>query len=327
MRLGGESKTPLPTILRNRPHRKRHKRLGTPTGLHIFIVAFGFFLFLCCFALPLDIRLAAFVICTVAFGGFLFSLFLAKWVLMQEEGTEDMRVVSDAIRMGADGFLRTQYGTIIQLTLFCMLLLFVTYLFRQVPEHSPVGSLSLALSTAISFFMGALCSGTAGFVGMWVSVRSNVRVATAAGKDFYLAVSIALRAGAFSAILVVSICLLGIFVLLTSVSFLLQIPLYRIPMLLVGYGFGASFVALFAQLGGGIYTKAADVGADMIGKIETLIPEDDPRNPAVIADLVGDNVGDCAVSYQSSQMTLAYFKRREEEVICLKALQQKLFQQ
>ncbi|EME31086.1 H+-translocating PPase (vacuolar) [Galdieria sulphuraria] len=294
MRLTGDSKTLLPTILRNRPHRKRRKQLSTPTNLRIFIGALGCTLFFSCLALPTEIRVAAFVLCTVAFGGFLFSLFLAKWVLMQEEGTEDMRVVSDAIRMGADGFLRTQYGTIIQLTIFCMLLLFVIYLFRQVPEHSPVGSLSLACTTAISFFMGAICSGTAGFVGMWVSVRSNVRVASAASKDCHLAISIALSAGAFSAILVVSMCLLGIFILFTSVSFILKIPFYRIPMLLVGYGFGASFVALFAQLGGGIYTKAADVGADIIGKVETSIPEDDPRNPAVIADLVGDNVGDCA---------------------------------
>jgi Na+/H+-translocating membrane pyrophosphatase len=296
MKLLGESKTPLPTILRNRPHRKRRKQVSTPTNLRVFIGVFGCILFLCCLVLPSDTRLAAFVICTVAFGGFLFSLFLAKWVLMQEEGTEEMRVVSDAIRMGADGFLRTQYGTIIKLTLFCMSLLFVIYLFRQVPEHSPVGSFSLACTTAISFFMGAVCSGTAGFVGMWVSVRSNVRVASAASKNYHLAVSIALRAGAFSAILAVSMCLLGIFILFASVSFIMQIPFYRIPVLLVGYGFGASFVALFAQLGGGIYTKAADVGADMIGKVETSIPEDDSRNPAVIADLVGDNVGDCAVS-------------------------------
>jgi len=294
MKLLGESKTPLPTILRNRPHRKRRKQVSTPTNLRVFIGVFGCILFLCCLVLPSDTRLAAFVICTVAFGGFLFSLFLAKWVLMQEEGTEEMRVVSDAIRMGADGFLRTQYGTIIKLTLFCMSLLFVIYLFRQVPEHSPVGSFSLACTTAISFFMGAVCSGTAGFVGMWVSVRSNVRVASAASKNYHLAVSIALRAGAFSAILAVSMCLLGIFILFASVSFIMQIPFYRIPVLLVGYGFGASFVALFAQLGGGIYTKAADVGADMIGKVETSIPEDDSRNPAVIADLVGDNVGDCA---------------------------------
>eukprot|EP00871_Galdieria_phlegrea_P002235 jgi/Galph1/3011/GphlegSOOS_G1658.1 len=290
----GDSKLVLPTILRNRPHKNRRKRLGSPSSLRITVGFLGSFLFLCCLAFPSEGRLAASFICFVSFGGFIFSLYLAKWVLSQDEGIDDMRKTSDAIRQGADGFLRTQYGTIIKLALSCMLLLFLIYLFRQVPSHSPVGSVSLALSTAFSFFAGAVCSGVAGFVGMWVSVRSNIRVASAASKSFSLAVAIALRAGAFSALLVVSMCVLGIFVLFTSISFFLGVHFQHIPMLLVGYGFGASFVALFAQLGGGIYTKAADVGADMIGKVESSIPEDDSRNPAVIADLVGDNVGDCA---------------------------------
>lgn len=129
---------------------------------------------------------------------------------------------------------------------------------------------------------------------MWVAVRSNIRVASAACRSFQEAIAVGLRAGAFSGVLVVSMVLLGIIGLLFGVRLFVPAALHQLPFLLVGYGFGASFVALFAQLGGGIYTKAADVGADMVGKVESDIPEDDPRNPAVIADLVGDNVGDCA---------------------------------
>jgi len=121
-----------------------------------------------------------------------------------------------------------------------------------------------------------------------------LRVAAAATRSFQEAVTVGLRAGAFSGILVVAMVLLGIITLLFTVRTLVPTHLHKLPFLLVGYSFGASFVALFAQLGGGIYTKAADVGADMVGKVESDIPEDDPRNPAVVADLVGDNVGDVA---------------------------------
>jgi K(+)-stimulated pyrophosphate-energized sodium pump len=133
----------------------------------------------------------------------------------------------------------------------------------------------------------------AGLVGMFVAVRANIRTASAARSSLNLALQIALRGGAVSGLFVVAMSLLGVGGLYTVLE-LFGFPVTKIPLMIVGYGFGASFVALFAQLGGGIYTKAADVGADLVGKVEAGIPEDDPRNPAVIADLVGDNVGDCA---------------------------------
>lgn len=154
----------------------------------------------------------------------------------------------------------------------------------------------------ISFLIGAFCSALSGYAGMWVSVRANLRVAAAARKCYDTAMKICFRGGAFAAIINVALALFGISSLYLVLYFCfwlhmpsdVEIPIQEIPVLLAGFGFGASFVAMFAQLGGGIYTKAADVGADLIGKVEVGIPEDDPRNPAVIADLVGDNVGDCA---------------------------------
>jgi K(+)-stimulated pyrophosphate-energized sodium pump len=151
---------------------------------------------------------------------------------------------------------------------------------------------SVAWHTAVAFVSGALCSALAGFIGMIIAVKANLRTAAAARNSLGEALTIALRGGAVSGLLVVSLSLLGVFGLFVAYGGLSQPDVA--PSLIVGFGFGASFVALFAQLGGGIYTKAADVGADLVGKVEAGIPEDDPRNPAVIADLVGDNVGDCA---------------------------------
>ena len=160
----------------------------------------------------------------------------------------------------------------------------------------------MAIFVACSFILGAMCSALSGYAGMWVSVRANVRVAAASRTCYNESMQICFRGGAFAAIINVALALFGISSMYLFLYFCfwahmpadVQIPIEEIPVLLVGYGFGASFVAMFAQLGGGIYTKAADVGADLIGKVEAGIPEDDPRNPAVIADLVGDNVGDCA---------------------------------
>ena len=143
--------------------------------------------------------------------------------------------------------------------------------------------------------LGAACSGVSGYIGMYVAVRTNLRTASAARRSLGEALTVALRGGAVSGFLVVALSLLGVFLIFeVYAAIAVNGKIEQAPFLIVGFGFGASFVALFAQLGGGIYTKAADVGADLVGKVEAGIPEDDPRNPAVIADLVGDNVGDCA---------------------------------
>jgi K(+)-stimulated pyrophosphate-energized sodium pump len=155
--------------------------------------------------------------------------------------------------------------------------------------------MQLAFWTTLSFVFGAACSVAAGYMGMWVAIRANIRTAAGAVRSMNDALQASLRGGAVSGFFVVAMSLLGVAGLFAIVEASgVTASIDRIPLLIVGYGFGASFVALFAQLGGGIYTKAADVGADLVGKVEAGIPEDDPRNPAVIADLVGDNVGDCA---------------------------------
>ena len=152
----------------------------------------------------------------------------------------------------------------------------------------------LGWRTAVAFLVGAACSMASGIIGMYISVKSNVRTAAAARRSLVEAVQVAMRGGAVSGFLVVSLSLLGVWGIFAAFGGLDSATVNQAPFLIVGFGFGASFVALFAQLGGGIYTKAADVGSDLVGKVEKGIPEDDPRNAGVIADLVGDNVGDCA---------------------------------
>jgi K(+)-stimulated pyrophosphate-energized sodium pump len=218
---------------------------------------------------------------------------LAVWVLRQDNGTAEMRRVSDAIQEGAQAFLRRQYRTIGFLSIALGALIYILYAFFRDPHANEPAASTLALTTTVSFLFGALCSGVAGLIGMFVAVRANIRTASAARTSLNRALQIALRGGAVSGLFVVAMSLLGVGGLFTVLDALGFEPT-QIPILIVGFGFGASFVALFAQLGGGIYTKAADVGADLVGKVEAGIPEDDPRNPAVIADLVGDNVGDCA---------------------------------
>ncbi|OGQ82492.1 MAG: sodium-translocating pyrophosphatase [Deltaproteobacteria bacterium RIFCSPLOWO2_12_FULL_60_19] len=223
-----------------------------------------------------------------------FAVYLARWVLRRDTGTQAMQDISNAIKEGAEAFLARQNKTIVTLAVVLAALIFILYGFVRAPNSAdPVPPLELAFWTTLSFVLGALCSVIAGYIGMWVSIRANIRTASAVRTSLNDALRIALRGGAVSGLFVVAMSLLGVgglYALLQSMGHDPQ----KIPFTIVGYGFGASFVALFAQLGGGIYTKAADVGADLVGKVEAGIPEDDPRNPAVIADLVGDNVGDCA---------------------------------
>jgi K(+)-stimulated pyrophosphate-energized sodium pump len=228
--------------------------------------------------------------------GLLAAVWMAKWVMSKGIGTPKMQEISNAIKDGAEAFMRRQNSTIMWLSLIVAALLFVGYgLIRQHQSFDPVDSaLSFGIWVTISFLFGAACSLFAGYVGMWVSIRTNIRTASAALTSLNDALRVALRGGAVSGLLVVAMSLLGVAGLYAAVTFFTDIEPTKIPLLIVGYGFGASFVALFAQVGGGIYTKAADVGADLVGKVEAGIPEDDPRNPAVVADLVGDNVGDCA---------------------------------
>ena len=221
---------------------------------------------------------------------------LAKWVLAQDQGPGEMQRISAAIRAGAEAFLRRQNRTIVLIAVPLALLIWILYaFFRETTSYDPADKGTLALWTTISFALGALCSLIAGYIGMWISIRSNVRTAAAARSSLNGALQCALRGGAVSGLLVVAMSLLGVGGLFAIAQALGSAQtVAHIPLLIAGYGFGASLVALFAQVGGGIYTKAADVGADLVGKVEAGIPEDDPRNPAVIADLVGDNVGDCA---------------------------------
>ena len=223
-----------------------------------------------------------------------FAVYLARQVLSKDTGTQKMRDISDAIKEGAEAFMSRQNRTIIILSAVLAVLIFVLYAYVRTPSKAdPVPPMETAFWTTLSFVLGAACSLIAGYVGMWVSIRANIRTASAVRSSLNEALQIAMRGGAVSGLFVVAMSLLGVGGLYALLDALGHDP-QKIPFTIVGYGFGASFVALFAQLGGGIYTKAADVGADLVGKVEAGIPEDDPRNPAVIADLVGDNVGDCA---------------------------------
>ena len=264
----------------------------------VLILAFKFLLS----DLAMVIALSALV---VAAFSLLFCAWLLAWILKHDCGSQAMQDVSEPIKEGSEGFFRTQYGTIFRLAIVFAIFLFGLYLFVGGSQGAVFGNTSTAVITAASFLFGAVCSALSGYAGMWVSVRTNIRVTSAARRCYNEALQLCFRGGAFGAIINVALAIFGVALeyitlrlfIVSAVSASAQDQskaIKEIPMRIVGFGFGASFVAMFAQLGGGIYTKAADVGADLVGKVEQGIPEDDARNPAVIADLVGDNVGDCA---------------------------------
>src|SRR4249920_2347427 len=228
----------------------------------------------------------------------LFAIYLARWVLARDTGTQAMQDVAGTIYEGATAFIRRQYTTIGILAVVGAVVIGVVIGIVETADVADVPKLAglpIGVLTGIAFLIGAACSMASGIIGMLVAVKANVRTASAARRSLVEAVQVAMRGGAVSGFLVVALSLLGVWSIFTAYStFVGEVTVAQAPFLIVGFGFGASFVALFAQLGGGIYTKAADVGSDLVGKVEKGIPEDDPRNAGVIADLVGDNVGDCA---------------------------------
>jgi len=227
----------------------------------------------------------------------IFAIWLARDVLSRDKGPQAMQDVGGTILEGANAFIKRQYSTIGILAVVGTFVVAAIIAFVDTEEvaETPIYGVELGLLTGFAFLVGAIASMAAGIIGMSVSVRANVPTAAAARTSLVDAVQVAMRGGAVSGFLVVALSLLGVWGIFAVYETLFDDVSYAVaPFLIVGFGFGASFVALFAQLGGGIYTKAADVGADLVGKVEKGIPEDDPRNAGVVADLVGDNVGDCA---------------------------------
>ena len=232
----------------------------------------------------IDLNTAVVVAVIAGAIGLLFAIRQRNYVLAHDEGSQKMREIADAIQRGAQAFLSREYRAVAILVAIVTVALVIL---------SSVPGSGMSILTAVAFVLGALASGLSGYIGMYIAVRANVRTAQAASQSLNQGLRVAFASGTVMSTMVVSLALLGI-----SILFILFVNQLGDPAqaasALAGFGFGGTSIAIFARVGGGIYTKAADVGADLVGKTEAGIPEDDPRNPATIADNVGDNVGDVA---------------------------------